>query len=30
MRGTAVNDFYRMLQMGVAGHVKGNQTKTNE
>ena len=27
LRGTAVNEFYRM---GVAGHVRGNQTETNE
>ena len=29
-RGTAVNEFYRMIRMGVAGHVRGNRTETNE
>ena len=24
LRGTAVNEFYRMIRMGVAGHVRGN------
>ena len=30
LRGTAVNEFYRMIRMGVAGHVRGNRTETNE
>ena len=30
LRGTAVNEFYRMTRMGVAGHVRGNPTETNE
>ena len=30
LRGIAVNEFYQMIQMGVAGHVTGNQTETNE
>ena len=30
LRGTAINEFYRMIRMGVAGHVRGNQTETNE
>ena len=30
LRGTAVNEFYRMIRMGVASHVRGNQTETNE
>ena len=30
LRGTAVNEFYRMIQMGVARHVRGNRTETNE
>ena len=28
--GTEVNEFYQTIQMGVAGHVRGNRTKTNE
>ena len=24
LRSTAVNEFYRMIRMGVAGHVRGN------
>ena len=31
LRGTAVNEFYRMIRMhGAAGHVRGNPTETNE
>ena len=30
LRGTAVNELYRMIRMGVAGHVTGNRTETNE
>ena len=30
LRGTAVNEFYGMIQMGVAGHVGGNRTETSE
>ena len=30
LRGTAVNEFYRMTGMGVAGHASGNRTETNE
>ena len=30
LRGTAVNEFYRMIQMGVACHARGNRTETNE
>ena len=30
LRGTAVNEFYQMTRMGVAGHVRGNRTETNE
>ena len=30
LRCTAVNEFYQMMRMGVAGHVRGNRTKTNE
>ena len=30
LRGTAVNEFYRMIRMGVAGHVRGDRTETNE
>ena len=30
LRGTAVNEFNRMIRMGVAGYVRGNQTETNE
>ena len=30
LRGTAVNEFYRMIRMGVAGRVRGNRTETNE
>ena len=29
LRGTAVNEFYQMIRMGVAGHVRGNRTETN-
>ena len=31
LRGTAVNEFYQMIRMGVAGHdhVRGSQTETN-
>ena len=25
LRGAAVNEFYRMIRVGVAGHVRGNQ-----
>ena len=28
LRGTAVNEFYQMIRMGVADHVRGNRTKT--
>ena len=28
-RCTAVNEFHRMIQMGVAGHVRGNRTETD-
>ena len=30
LRGTAVNEFYRMIRIGVAGHVRGKRTETNE
>ena len=30
LRGTAVNEVYRITRMGVAGHVRGNRTETNE
>ena len=30
LRRTVVYQFYRMIGMGVAGHVRGNQTETNE
>ena len=31
LRGTVVNEFYRMIQMRVTGHVRGNDgTETNE
>ena len=30
LRGTAVNEFQQMIRMGVAGHIRGNQTETNE
>ena len=30
LRGTAVNEFYRIRQIGVAGYVRGNRTETNE
>ena len=31
LRGTAVNEFYQMIRMGVAGYViRGNRTETNE
>ena len=30
LRGTAVNEFYQMIRMGVAGHVISNRTETNE
>ena len=25
-----MNEYYRMIQIGVAGHVRGNQTDTHE
>ena len=30
LRGTAVNEFCQMIRMGVASHVRGNRTETNE
>ena len=30
LRGTAVNEFYRMMRMGVVGHLRGNRTEINE
>ena len=30
LRCTAVNKFYRMIRMGVAGHVRGIRTETDE
>ena len=30
LRGTAVNELHRMIRMGVAGHVSGNRTETND
>ena len=30
LRCTAVNEFHRMIRMGVAGHLRGNQTETDE
>ena len=30
LRCTTVNEFYGMIRMGVAGHVRGNQTETDE
>ena len=30
LRGTAVNEFYRLIRMGVAGRVRGSRTETNE
>ena len=30
LRGTAMNELYRMIRMGVAGHVRGSQAETNE
>ena len=30
LRGTAVNEIYRIIRMGVAGHVIGNRTETDE
>ena len=30
LRCTAVNEFYRMKRMGVASHVRGNPTETDE
>ena len=30
LRDTTVNEFYRMVRMGVNGHVRGYQTETNE
>ena len=30
LRGTAVNEFHRMIRIGVAGHVGGSRTETNE
>ena len=28
-RCTAVNEFHQMIQMGVAGHVRGSRTETD-
>ena len=30
LRCIAVNEFYRMIRMGEASHVRGNQTETDE
>ena len=30
LRGKAVNEFYRTIRMGVAGHVRGNRIETSE
>ena len=30
LRGTAVNDLYGLIRIGVAGRVRGNRTETNE
>ena len=30
LRGTAVNEFYRMIRMGVASQVGGSRTETSE
>ena len=30
LRGTALNEFFRMIRIGVVGHVRGNRTETNE
>ena len=30
LRGTVVNEFYRMIRMEVAGHVRRKRTETNE
>ena len=30
LRCTAVNEFYRMIRVEVAGHVRGNRTETDE
>ena len=30
LRGTAANEFCRMIRMGVAGYVRGNRTETND
>ena len=30
LRGTVVNEFYQVIRMGVAGHVRCNRTETNE
>ena len=30
LRGTTVNEFYRMIRMRVASHVGDNRTETNE
>ena len=30
LRCAAVNEFYRMIRMGVAGHVRGNSTETDK
>ena len=29
-RCTAVNEFYQMIRMGVAGYVRGNRRETDE
>ena len=30
LRGTAANEFHRMIRMGVAGDFRGDRTETNE
>ena len=30
LRCTVVNEFYRMIRMRIAGHVKGNRKETDE
>ena len=30
LRYTAVNEFYQMIRIGIAGHVRGNRTETDE
>ena len=30
LRCITVNEFYRKTQMGLAGHVRGNRTETDE